>query len=38
MKSVLHIVAAVLMAAGLVVAVASLLTPGQVILGIDFKL
>ncbi|HUE45497.1 MAG TPA: hypothetical protein VMO81_04520 [Aestuariivirgaceae bacterium] len=38
MKSVLHIVAAVLIAAGLVVAVASLLTPGQVILGIDFKL
>jgi hypothetical protein len=34
MKSVLHIVAAVLIAAGLVVAVASLL-PGQVFLGID---
>lgn len=38
MKAVLKIVAAVLIAAGLVVAVASLLTPGQVILGIDFKL
>lgn len=38
MKDVLNIVAAVLIAAGLVVAVASLLTPGQVILGIDFKL
>lgn len=38
MKAVLNIVAAVLIAAGLVVAVASLLTPGQVILGIDFKL
>ena len=38
MKSVLNIAAAVLIAAGLVVAVASLLTPGQVILGIDFKL
>jgi hypothetical protein len=38
MKAVLNIVAAVLVAAGLVVTVASLLTPGQVILGIDFKL
>lgn len=38
MKVTLNIVAAVLIAAGLVVAVASLLTPGQVILGIDFKL
>ena len=38
MKAVLNIVAAVLVAAGLVVAVASLLSPGQVILGIDFKL
>jgi hypothetical protein len=38
MKAVLNIVAAVLVAAGLVVTVASLLTPGHVILGIDFKL
>lgn len=38
MKAVLNIVAAVVVAAGFVVAVASLLTPGQVIYGIDFKL
>jgi len=38
MKGWLNIVAAVFIAAGLVVTVASLLTPGQVLLGIDFKL